>query len=448
MNRSTIIRRCVGWTMIAVIILSIVTWYFTSDKLPRRIRIATAPSGGLYHKFAETLAPRIESETQRSVTLVETEGTGDNYDRLLEGQVDLAILQSGATPLEGLAALAPLYRDVVFLVARVGSGIGEFRDLADRRVAVGLPHSGMRASAMALLSHYDIEQGLPQHVDRYFLDLLTDESLDAAIITTGFTNPDLETLLATGLYKIVEIHEADAFCLRHPSFVRIVIPQGLYGHGPALPPRPLQTVATTAILAARADASSPLVTHTLNALYTTDVRSYLPTLMTPAEAREWSQAPMHRAAREYLDPYGGIDTLANFMESLAAGKELLFALAAGLYLLWDRYRRLKEREHSREVRAMKDRLDVLLADTTRIERAQMETDDTRALRTYLDEVTRIKLKALDELTHEDLLGDRMFLIFLIQCGNVINKIQAKLSLTLSPQAQRDAGCQVSVGEAR
>jgi hypothetical protein len=117
------------------------------------------------------------------------------------------------------------------------------------------------------------------------------------------------------------------------------------------------------------------------------------------------------------------------MESLAAGKELLFALAAGLYLLWDRYRRIKERERTGEIKVMKERLDAFLSDTVRIERAQMETHDTEKLTEYLDEITRIKLNAIDELTHEDLRGDRMFHIFLVQCANVINKIQAKISLT-------------------
>jgi TRAP transporter TAXI family solute receptor len=419
--------------MVAVFIVSVIAWEVTRDKLPREIRIATAPQGGLYYKFAQTLGPHIRDQISRPVVIQETEGSSDNRERLLDGRAELAILQCGAVPMDGLAALAPLYRDVLFVVVRKGRGINEFRDLAARQVAVGLPHSGMRASSMDLLEHYDISRDLPRHVDRYFLDLLDDQSLDAAIVTTGFTNPDLETLLGTGLFDILEIHEADAFCLRHPSHVSVKIPRGLYGHGPAAPPRPIQTVATTAMLAARADAPNALVTGALNALYNTNVRSNLPTLMTPAEAMEWSHAPMHPAARMYLDPYGGIDTLASFMESLAAGKELLFALAAGMYLLWDRYRRIKERERSREVRMMKDRLDALLADTARIEQAQMEATDPHALEGYLNEVTRIKLQALEELTHEDLRGDRMFLIFLIQCGNVINKIQAKMSLTVLRQ---------------
>ena len=43
-----------------------------------------------------------------------------------------------------------------------------------------------------------------------------------------------------------------------------------------------------------------------------------------------------------------------------------------------------------------------------------------------DEVTQIKLRALQELTAEGLRGDRTFSIFLIQCSNLSNNIQLKI----------------------
>ena len=264
MTRSKIIRRCVGWAMGVIFVLSLVVWNVTRETLPREVRIATAAHGGLYHKFAEALAPHIEQRTGRTVTLLETEGTADNVHRLLDRKADLAILQSGAMFLNGVVALAPLYHDVVFIVARKDRGIGTFRDLAGGKVAIGLPGSGMRSSAVALLDHYDIGVGSPHHTDQYFLDLLDDESLDAAIITTGFMNPDLERLLATGDFTIVPVHEAEAFCLRNPSFEPMSIPRGLYGHGPALPAEPVATVATTAVLAASEHTSSVLITETLD----------------------------------------------------------------------------------------------------------------------------------------------------------------------------------------
>ena len=72
------------------------------------------------------------------------------------------------------------------------------------------------------------------------------------------------------------------------------------------------------------------------------------------------------------------------------------------------------------------KFDRFLSQTLRIERAQMDATSVDQLHTFLDEVTEIKLQALNELTHEDLRGDRSFGIFLMQCANLISKIQLKI----------------------
>jgi hypothetical protein len=118
--------------------------------------------------------------------------------------------------------------------------------------------------------------------------------------------------------------------------------------------------------------------------------------------------------------------MANVMESLAATKELLFAFGAGAYLLWIRWRRLKEKESQERTSRQKERLDRLLQETLWVEKAQMETDDLKKLAAHLDQVTRIKLKALHEFTEEELRGDQSFSIFLDQCAGLIAKIQLKM----------------------
>ncbi len=192
------------------------------------------------------------------------------------------------------------------------------------------------------------------------------------------------------------------------------------------------------------DVSDRLVYETMRTVFESD-RGSVPTLLTTADARAWSQIPLHKVARRYLDPWG-LDILTNFIETLASVKELFFALLAGGYLVWARWRRLRERERSRELTTLKKRLDALLDETVRIERAQIEADDARELKKYLDEVTRIKLKALEELTHEDLRGDRMFLIFLTQCGDLIHKIQAKISIERQPRQSRTEGADKAAAE--
>ena len=74
----------------------------------------------------------------------------------------------------------------------------------------------------------------------------------------------------------------------------------------------------------------------------------------------------------------------------------------------------------------KEHLDAFLDQTLQIEAAQMDTTDVKELGVFFDDVTRMKLRALRELTQEDLRGDRTFSIFLMQCANLINRIQMKI----------------------
>ncbi len=96
-----------------------------------------------------------------------------------------------------------------------------------------------------------------------------------------------------------------------------------------------------------------------------------------------------------------------------------------------RRRCLKEREQQAALQADKDRLDVFLGKTIEIERKLMRVADPQTLSGYLDQVTAIKLQALDELTHESLRGDATFVIFLQQCGDVIRRIQARLQIAVA-----------------
>ena len=105
---------------------------------------------------------------------------------------------------------------------------------------------------------------------------------------------------------------------------------------------------------------------------------------------------------------------------------LLFAIGAGIYLLWIRWRRLKEKEIQAQLDDQKEHLDEFLMETLRIERDQMRTNDIDQLQAYLDSVTGIKLKALQQLTEEELRGNQSFSIFLGQCSSLISKIQLKI----------------------
>ena len=135
--------------------------------------------------------------------------------------------------------------------------------------------------------------------------------------------------------------------------------------------------------------------------------------------------PFHPDALGYFNPYD-FGPLASMVEALSGSKELLFAMGAGIYLLWTLRRQRQEKLRQDEIDEQITRLDEFLDQTVALEVTLIELTEPRALTEVLDRVTRLKLEALDELTDKDLRGDRRFSIFLMQCANLIDKIQLKI----------------------
>jgi len=423
--RVATIRRAVAWAMALVLVASLAAWYLSREPLPGRIRIATAEQGGLYFRFGSLLAPKLEARLGREVVVLETRGSGENQRLLSSGNAELALLQGELAAEPGVAALAPLYPDVVHVVVRAGAGLEQLEDLEGRRVAVGDERSGMHRTAELVLRHYGLMESARTE-PTYFSGLESDPGLDAAIVTTGMLNPELERMLAGGAYSLLPIPDGAAIAARSP-FLRVVeIPRGFFRERPPVPGATLETLATTTVLCAARDAPGRLVSEALGALYDGFPRRELAILMPRGEAASWEDVPRHPAALSYFQPYSGLGILADLMESLAALKELLFALGAAAYLGYTRWQRAKERERQAAMTVEKERLDQLFQETMAIERRQMACEDAVELRRALDEVTRIKLRALEELTHEDLRGDVTFAIFLQQCANLTRKIQSKV----------------------
>jgi len=436
--------------MFVVLTASVVAWYVTRDTLPQEIRIATATQHSLYQEFTDKLEEHLEQETGRDVLLEDSSGSVQNRTLLGTKEVELALLQSDAVSMDrdgsasmiGLAVVAPLFPEVVHVIARRELGIQSVADLQGRKVYLGPEGSGMRHTARNLLAHFHVVT-TPLDQEHDFEQLLNDDAVDAAVVTTGMQNSALKHVLATDRYELIPIPEALALVSQSAHLKEFTIPLGYYSGEPPVPPNPVATIATTALLVARDDASEELVRKTLSTLYEGTLQLDYPILIPRKDALEWSPVPRHPVARRYFDPQDSIGWLASVLESIAAAKELLFALGASLYLLWDRWRRLKEREEREAVRTQKEQLDTFLKETLRIEAEQMDTTDPERLEWFLDEITKIKLRALEQLTHEELRGDRTFSIFLMQCANLISKIQLKIVTYGSNSSAGAAGQQPS-----
>lgn len=414
------------WSMVAVLIASVVIWFAGRERLPRKIVVATGEEGGLYYALGCEIQASLHRQLGRNSEVRATAGSVENVKLLESGEAHLAIVQGGSIALEELSVITPLYPELVLLIVRKDRNIEKMHDLLNRNVTLGREGSGMRASALGLLARFRIGPEEFGMNDLYFKHLLDTPELDAAIVTTGIENHDVNEVLKTNEFKLLPLLDTTAVEMRDPYFRRMQIPPGLYSERPSVPEFETPTLATTAYLVCRSDAPPALVEAALAAIHEENLRLKVPTLIPRHEASNWVSTRMHDVAQRYFHPSDQLGLMTTVMESLVAGKELLFALGAGIYLLWHRWRRLRDKELEELISRQKEHLDLFLEETLRIESAQMNTTDVEKLKKYLDDVTRIKLKALHEFTEEELRGDQSFSIFLTQCANLISKIQMKI----------------------
>ena len=420
------IRHLVALGMLVVLIISLAVWFFRRDRLPRTVRLATGDTEGLYYLVGSEIMDSLGRRLHREISIKPTAGSLENLDLLVRGEVDLAIVQGGTVAMEDVSVVTPLYPELLLVIVRKGRDITSIPDLKGKNVALGKEGSGNRNSSLKVLKHFGIsleEVGNNHFSLKEFED---DSTMDAALVIAGIAHPRLRKLLASNEFELLPIDSAPAIDLVNPFLRNDRIPRGLFAEQPPVPSESIPTIATTAYLVARNDAPDHLVRAAVAAVHEENLRLTVPTLIPRKEVSAWITSKMHPVAHLYFNPSDNIGMMTGVMESLVATKELLFSIGAGLYLLWHRWRRLKEREIEDSINRQKEHLDRILEKTLQIEEAQMETANVEELQTFLDQVTRIKLDALHEFTAEELRGDQSFSIFLTQCANLINKIQLKI----------------------
>jgi TRAP transporter TAXI family solute receptor len=436
MIKTATITYSITLIMVIVVVGSLIVWYFTEPRMPQQPILLTGYKGGQYYKLGQSVQDSIQRRLGNRVQfeVQATAGSQDNFERLTSdaamvkfGHAHLAIVQGGTVPIEQLTTIAPLYPEFVHVIVRSDSGIDNVAGLVGHHIALGLDGSGDRMMSKKLLDYYDITMDQIKDNKHYFMDLLQENSqLDGAVVTAGFQHPDLIEVLDTQQYRLLPIDFAPAIEMADPFLRRVEIPKGLYAQNPPVPREPVTTLATTAFLVTREDTDSRLIEAALGAIYEDNLRIEFPSLIARSDAPSWISTRLHPEAHDYLHPADNLGFVATVLETVAAVKELLLALAASIFLIWQRWRKAIQREQQQLFFKQKEHLDVLLQKTLEIELSVAKCSDTTKLGQYLQKVTRIKVNVLREFTDEELRDDNTFLIFLRQCDGLINGIQLKV----------------------
>ena len=291
------------------------------DRLAQLKILAGGPPGGAYAGVAQILASALASGDRKpGFAALQTEGSLENLRRLRDGTVDLALVQSdlaaqaysgqgpfqGEPPMTDLRALASLFPEALHLVVRADAGIHVIRDLAGKRVDIGLPGSGTRIHALdvlaaAGLNTKDLGEAREDGIAAA-LKSLEAGRLDALFATVHAPAPQIQRLATGGRIRLLSLDAATVAALQKKEsyLVGVRLPLGTY---PGVP-EPIATIAVTALLVGADKLPPGEVERVLQALFGridfARAGSAAGSQISRRTALDGVSIPLHEAARASL----------------------------------------------------------------------------------------------------------------------------------------------------
>ncbi|WP_330337427.1 TAXI family TRAP transporter solute-binding subunit [Streptomyces sp. NBC_00557] len=157
-------RRALPAAAAGAVVLGLLLWWLLplGEKPPSgTIVFSTGTPRGVYQEYGERLRAEFAKDMpDLKVKLLNSAGSQENVQRVATGRADFTIAAADAVEAYELAhgsgagrlrGVARLYDDYVHLIVRSDSDIRNVADLRHKRVAIGLPDSGVRLIADRVL---------------------------------------------------------------------------------------------------------------------------------------------------------------------------------------------------------------------------------------------------------------------------------------------------------
>lgn len=242
-----------GFGVLVIAAATWVTYQFVEPAPPRSLSIATGSADGAYRAFAQQLRERLGIDGV-TLEIIDTDGSIDNLQRLRDGDVDVAFLQSGlvdGADYPALESLGSMYYEPAWIFTRQGDDTSRLIELAGYRFAVGGAGSGSRKVATAFfqmngLDLTDIvisgESGMEA------VNALEAGNIDAIFSVASIDAPMIQALLRSSKAQLLSLRRAPAYARREPWLTHLTLPEGVVDLATNVPPVPVDLLAVNATL--------------------------------------------------------------------------------------------------------------------------------------------------------------------------------------------------------
>lgn len=213
-----------------------------------RLTFTTGGDTGTYYGFGNVIANKVGDMTSTSVTAITSGGSKANIEALQDGDAQLGFVQSDVMvygyngertfadsgAYNGFSIVANLYMEQVQIVT-LDPTIKTVADLANKRVSIGAPGSGVYFNAVDVLGIYgiDADTGITPTYQAFgdSVEALQDGQIDAAFIVAGAPTTAVTSLAAGRDIYLVSLDDEhiNNLIAQSPYYSKNVISAATYG---------------------------------------------------------------------------------------------------------------------------------------------------------------------------------------------------------------------------
>ncbi|WP_289394333.1 TAXI family TRAP transporter solute-binding subunit [Mannheimia haemolytica] len=249
------------------------------------VTIGTGGQTGVYYVVGQSICQLVNRDSAKTGLKCNAPSTGAsvaNLNAIAAKEMDMGIAQSdwqyhaynGSSSFEGkkndkIRAIFSLHPEPFTVMARTDSGIKSFDDLKAKRINVGDPGSGTRATMNVILAakgwtdkDFKVASELKP---AEMASVMCDNNLDAITYNVGHPNGALKEAAASCDAKLVPVTgpEIDKLVADHSYYAKATIPGGLYKGSD----EPTETFGVYATLVTSADVDADKVYNVTKAVF-------------------------------------------------------------------------------------------------------------------------------------------------------------------------------------
>jgi len=318
--------------LLAMVALSAMTWTIPAAEAAEKIvMVGTAGVTGVYYPAGGAicrLVNRGRKEHGIRCTVESTGGSINNLEAIHKGELEMGVVQSdilysayngteifadvGAD--KGIRDVFSLHSEPFTVVARKEAKIASFDDLKGKRVYLGPPGSGMRATMEELMKKKGwTHKSFASVVDLKSADqanALCSGKIDAMIYAGGHPNGAIQQITSQCATRLIDVSgpEIDKMISEHPYYAHAVIPGGMYVGNP----KDIRTFGVRAQLVASAKLDEAVVYQLVKAVFDNldnfkTLHPVFATLDAKHMVSSGELAPIHPGALKYYKEKGLIE---------------------------------------------------------------------------------------------------------------------------------------------